>query len=307
MNSRIMMNSKTAMNTNMQNSKQADKLFLSIVIANYNYGSMIGAAIESVLSQDCQDFEIIVVDGGSTDNSVNVIKSYEKRIAWWVSEPDKGQSDAFNKGFSHASGEYLTWLNADDILLPGTISAVKEALTQHPEVVYATGNFVRFLSSTKEIIEAKWGPSYLPGWMQGKGRFNPIYGPTTFWRKSVYDKIGPIDESLHYTMDVDYWARLTMAGFKQVRVNHYCWGFRMHNKSKTAEFGGHERERKVRGIMNEELQYIKDKTGYNPTKFWIWTGYIMRLLDGSAFRMLYNSKFVKGRNIVEHFKIDYKL
>lgn len=286
---------------------QFNRPFLSIVIANYNYGDLIESSIESILNQDCQDYELIIVDGNSTDNSVSVIKQYEKHIAWWISEPDTGQSNAFNKGFEHAQGEFITWLNADDILLPGTIKAVKEALLSHPEADYATGNFVRFLSDSKEIIEATWGPSYLPAWLQGTGRFNPIYGPTTFWRKSIYDKIGPIDESLRFTMDVEYWARLTMSGYLQVRVNHYCWGFRMHNRSKTAEFGGHERELKVRSIMKNELKYIKEKTGYNPTKFWIWIGYIMRFIDGSAYRMLYNRFFIKGRNFVKYFKISHKI
>lgn len=281
--------------------------FFSIVIANYNYGKMIGTAIESILHQDCDDYEIIVVDGYSIDNSVDIIKKYEKKLAWWVSEPDNGQSNAFNKGFAHAKGEFITWLNADDILLPGTIRKVKKELLSHPEADYATGNFVRFISDTKEVCQASWGPSYLPKWLQGKGRFNPIYGPTTFWKKSVYDKIGPIDESLHYTMDIDYWARLTMAGHIQVRVNHYCWGFRMHNDSKTAEFGSHERENAVKLKMNKELKYIEEKTGYRPTRFWIYIGYMMRIFDGSALRMILNQYYVKGKNLVDYFKIDYHL
>ena len=281
--------------------------FLSIVIANYNYGNMIGATIESILHQDCDDYEIIVVDGGSKDKSVDVIKQYEKNIAWWVSEPDSGQSNAFNKGFAHAKGEFITWLNADDILLPGTIKAVKKKLLSHPSADYATGNFIRFISETKEISQASWGPSFLPKWLQGPGRFNPIYGPTTFWRKSVYEKVGPIDETLHYTMDVDYWARLTMAGYLQVRVNHFCWGFRMHTKSKTAEYGNHERDKKVREKMCQELIYIEEKTGYKPTKGWILIGYLMRIFDGSAFHILYNNMFVKGKNLIKHFNIDYNL
>lgn len=284
-----------------------DKPFLSIVIANYNYGNMLGAAIESIVHQDCKDYEIIVVDGGSTDDSVEVIKRYEDNISWWVSEPDKGQSNAFNKGFAHSTGEFITWLNADDILLPGTIRAVKKSLESHPYADYATGNFVRFMSDSKMIIQAPWGPSFLPTWLQGKGRFNPIYGPTTFWRKSVYDRVGLIDESLHYTMDVDYWARLTMSGYFQVRVNHYCWGFRMHDNSKTAEFGNHERDESVKQKMKIELQKIKEKTGYKPMRYWIFLGYLMRIFDGSAFRMMYNSKFVKGRNLIDYFKINYNI
>ena len=171
--------------------------FVSIVIANYNYGHLLPAAIESILHQDCDDYEIIVVDGGSSDNSVEVIMRYADHIAWWVSEPDSGQSNAFNKGFAHSRGKFLTWLNADDLLLPGTIKAVKHALESHPECSWATGNMVRFLHTDGKIIEAPWGPNCLPKWLQGTGRQTIFFGPTTFWSREIYDAIGPIDESLH--------------------------------------------------------------------------------------------------------------
>lgn len=289
----------------MQTKKE--RPFLSIVIANFNYGSLLPSAIESIIHQDCDDYELIVVDGGSSDNSVDVIKKYNDYISWWVSEPDSGQSNAFNKGFAHAKGQFLTWLNADDILLPGTIKAVKKTLLSHPDADYATGNFIRFLNDTKIVSQASWGPSYLPKWMQGKGRFNPIYGPTAFWSRKSYDVIGGIDESLHYTMDVEYWARLTMNGYKQVRVNHYCWAFRMHDFSKTAEYGSHERDMNVKNIMRNELKYIEEKTGYRPTLFWRLIGYGMRIIDGSAVKMLYNRLFVKGRNVIYCFKIPHAI
>lgn len=281
--------------------------FLSIIIANYNYGNMIGATIESVINQDCDDYELIIIDGGSKDNSVEVIKQYEKYIAWWVSEPDKGQSNAFNKGFAYARGEFITWLNADDILLPGTIAAVKKTLQSNPTADYATGNFLRFLNSDLTISEAKWGPHYLPYWLQGKGRYSIAFGPTTFWRRSVYHKLGPIDESLHYTMDTEYWIRMMMTGHKQVRVNHYCWGFRMHEDSKTAEFGEHERSEKIKVLMAAEHEYIRKKNGYYPVRFWRYIGLIMRILDGSVCRAVYNKYHYVGKNLTKEFNIKYSI
>ena len=250
---------------------------------------------------------MIIIDGGSKDNSVEVIKQYEKYIAWWVSEPDKGQSNAFNKGFSHAKGEFITWLNADDILLPGTIAAVKTALQSKPTADYATGNFLRFLNSDHTITEAKWGPHALPYWLQGRGRYIVAFGPTTFWRRSVYEKLGPIDETLHYTMDTEYWARMMMAGHKQVRVNHYCWGFRMHEESKTAEFGEHERSAKIKATMDAEHEYIRKKNGYYPTRFWRYMGLIMRVLDGSAFKALYNKYHYVGKNLAKEYNLNYNI
>ena len=106
---------------------------LSIVIANYNYGRFLEDAIQSVVAQGMGDWiELIICDGGSTDNSVEVIKKYSDKIAWWVSEKDGGQSAAFNKGFAHAHGRFLTWLNADDVMMPGTIDAFVKAVDEHP-------------------------------------------------------------------------------------------------------------------------------------------------------------------------------
>lgn len=291
----------------MDNVNQKATPFLSIVIANYNYGKMLPVAIESVLSQDCNDYELIIVDGNSTDNSVEVIKHYAKHLSWWVSEPDKGQSNAFNKGFAHAKGVLLTWLNADDIMLPGTISAVKSALLTNPSADYATGNFLRFLNSDHTISEAKWGPHFLPYWLQGKGRYSVTFGPTTFWRRSVYEKLGPIDESLHYTMDTEYWARMMMAGHKQVRVNHYCWGFRMHEDSKTAEFDTHERSQKIKEVMNKEHEYIRNKNNYNPTKFWRYVGLLWRVVDGSLIHSAFNNLFYVGKSLESQFDINYSI
>ncbi len=281
--------------------------FLSIVIANYNFGHLLSATLDSILNQDCDDYEIIICDAGSKDNSVNVIKRYNQHIAWWVSEPDGGQSNAFNKGFAHAKGRFLTWLNADDILLPGTIKAVKDALTSHPDCKWATGNLVRFLHTDGTIIEAPWGPNFLPDWLQGPGRQTIFFGPTTFWSRDVYEKLGPIDETLQLTMDVDYWYRIDMAGYKQVRVNHPCWGFRMHEDSKTAEFADHEKTDKNKLAMQKEKEYVVKKNNYHPKKCWRFIGLLMRCLDGSMLKAMYNRKKLVGNKIQDIYDIKYNI
>lgn len=279
--------------------------FLSIVIATYNYGRFLEMAIRSVLAQHRTDVELIVVDGGSSDNTLDVIKKYESSIAWWCSEADQGQSNAFNKGFSHSHGRYLTWLNADDLLLPGAVDAVEKALRHCPQASWATGNFVRFDSQSGKITQASWGPHIWPFAFQRSGFPVPSFGPTTFWSRAAYEEIGPIDEALHYTMDVEYWKRLTMKGYKQVRINHCCWAFRMHYDSKTAEFGLHCRSDAVKEKMKDESKYIDSKTGHVTTWFGHKMMTIFRVLDGSALVAAIRYFVVRGRNIKSYYGIDY--
>ena len=273
----------------------SDPPFFSIVIATYNYGRFLGQAIESVINQSCQDYELIVVDGGSKDNTLDVIRKYERYISWWVSEPDKGQSNAFNKGFSHSKGKFLTWLNADDIYLPGALEAVKIKLLKNPDAGWATGNFLRFRDDNGIIIEAKWGPHFLPRFLQTPDAPLVIFGPTTFWSRKIYEDVGELDESLHYAMDTDYWWRIVNKGYKQVRVNHCCWAFRMHEASKTAEYGEHMAEEKTKREKQNEAFYIKEKSNINVSIIKKYVGYMMRILDGSFLKYLFLKIFMVGK------------
>lgn len=269
--------------------------FFSIVIATYNYGRFLAQAIESVINQSCKDYELIIVDGGSTDNTIDVIRQYEQYITLWVSEPDNGQSNAFNKGFAHSKGKYLTWLNADDVYMPGTLEAVKNKLIANPDADWATGNFLRFRDDNGVIIETKWGPHFLPSFLQTPDSPLVIFGPTTFWSRKIYEDVGELDESLHYAMDTDYWSRIVKKGYRQVRVNHCCWAFRMHEASKTAEYGEHRAGAQLKETKRKEAIYIAEKVGMKVNKKKKIIGYILRLLDGSFFKWLYLRIFVVGK------------
>lgn len=260
---------------------------LSIVIANYNYGRFLERAITSVLNQGLSDeVELIVCDAKSTDNSVEIIRKFADQIAWWCSEPDKGQSDAFNKGFAHARGKYLTWLNADDILMPGCLRKIIDSMNAHPDDDWFTGNFFRFTPNGR-VIEIGWGTNYYPRFLQRVGSPVAVFGPTSFFSKRAYEHVGKIDEMLHLAMDVDLWQRMMLAGLKQRRVRSLCWGFRMHDASKTAEYDGHNMDPKLKNRLKGEAGYIQQKNGYHLSKFLHWCTYVWRVIDGSLFVRLY--------------------
>ena len=272
------------------------KPILSIVIANYNYGRFLEEAICSILAQGMEEkVEIIVCDAASTDNSIEIIKKYSDNIAWWCSEKDGGQSEAFNKGFSHARGDWLTWLNADDLLMPGCLAAFERLVSSKKDAVWITGNMVNFDCNSGKVLGVHWGPHCQPALVKGMKCFSAVFGPSTFWKRSVYEKIGQIDESMHYAMDTEYWARMTMAGIKQTRLNYLCWAFRNHEDSKTE---GAQSEI-VKNKRAEEASYWRGKTGYRFKKSLlnIWYVYwcLWRVVDGSWVKRAMLKRKLEGK------------
>jgi len=298
---------------------------LSIVIANYNYGRFLEDAIKSVIAQEVGDkVELIICDAASTDNSVEIIKKYadglppntpyeewlvqtnpelstlnSQLITWWCSEKDGGQSAAFNKGFSHARGEWLTWLNADDFYLPGVLNHFIDVVIKHPGAEWITGNKVHFDSASGKIISVNWGPHCQPPFMRKNHAISAVFGPSSFFKKSLYERMGPIDEKLHYAMDSAYWARCTMAGVRQKRLNVLCWAFRNHEESKTAGVQADTTTKK----RQAETNYWRNETGYsykvsmsNP---WYVLWLVWRIFDGSLFQRAMLKFSLEGKSI-EH-------
>ena len=268
---------------------------LSIVIANYNYGRFIKATLDSVFEQYDPRVEVIVVDGGSTDDSVNVIKQYADKIAWWISERDRGQSDAFNKGFAHCRGKYLTWLNADDILLSGALCRVLDEMERHPSCQWFAANTVYFNNDkTVNVITTQLGnfwPALLrvPGWMRANG-------PSTFFTRELFEKVGPIREDLRYVMDIDLWMRFDEAGARLRYIPGYVWGFRLHEESKTASSVSEGRKDQR---FQEERTAIRKEHGVGACKeaCAIWRKRIAGILSGGFAGRLLQMRCYAGKSI----------
>lgn len=269
---------------------------LSIVIANFNYGRFLGDAIRSVVTQEGFDeCELIVVDGGSTDDSVDVIKKDEGNISWWVSEKDKGQSDAFNKGFAHAKGKLGCWVNADDILLPGTLAAVLEHLRMHPEANWITGG-VTYFDEDGNVIKKRIGgcpPMGFHWW-------NPMLlvgGPSSFFSLEKLREVGGFDLSYNFTMDADLWWRFVRCGMMPCHLHRYFWGFRAHSESKTAGslFGVEKSDHR------DEMTRLRQKYGGGKLKRKIGRMAIrvLRALSGSFARSYFDTMRSRGEEIVE--------
>lgn len=205
--------------------------FFSIVMANYNSGRFIERAINSVLSQSCQDFELIIVDGGSKDNSVDIIKKYSDKLAWWVSESDEGQSDAFNKGFAHARGRYYAWLNADDLMIPRTLERVKEYAILYPERQWLAVNTV-YIDQSDRVLSCNWLTQYKQ--IVLRHCLLEDIGPSAFFTAPLFNESGRFDIDNHYTMDEDLWIRFVQLGYRYYRVPIQGWAFRIHELSKTS-------------------------------------------------------------------------
>ncbi len=179
---------------------------ISIVVPNYQGGATLQRTLRSLIDQQYPSLEIIVIDGGSNDDSVNIIKQYEKHLAYWVSEKDRGQSDAINKGFARCTGEVVNWLCSDDVLLPGALDKVGRAFANNPEmdVVAGAGRFV-YEDHRK---------AYLPQWTQTPIPEKIALMPLTvcvaqaacFYKRSLLQRPRPVRDDLFYVMDVELWA-----------------------------------------------------------------------------------------------------
>lgn len=208
---------------------------ISIITTNYNTDKYLEKTIKSVLNQK-GDFELeyIITDGGSTDNSLNIIKKYKDKLKY-ISEKDKGQSDGINKGLKMATGDIVAFLNADDTYTEGTLYKVVKYFKENPDCMWLTG-YCRIIDENERQIK-KYITEYKNSNLR---RFSfeqllvedSISQPATFWRRELHDEFGYIDESLHFAMDQDLWARFA-SKYKLHLIKEYLAEFRFTSDTKT--------------------------------------------------------------------------
>lgn len=223
---------------------------ISVVIPVLNGYPHLDECLDSIVSQNYPDTEIIVVDGGSRDATLQTIKKYEKWLSWWVSEPDRGQADAINKGMARATGTLANWLNADDYLLPDALHALAQAYRQNPQAEVFCGLLqVQKPGGTQEIHRSVVPPPFPEvgiAWMQQ---------PATWWRLDTLRRFLPLPTHLHYWLDRDLWHRYLLTT-ENPRI---CWlekelaVFRLHPESKTTTISPQTKEREALALIKGYL------------------------------------------------------
>lgn len=270
------------------------KPILSIVIPSYNSEKFILKCLESIEEEAYDGVEFIMVDGGSSDKTMEIVLQYKHLFAEIISEKDRGQSHALNKGFKLARGKYLTWLNSDDLLCKGALRNVLPVLREANNDWFAAncvhidveGKIIRFCRSGRyEDFAVKDGVL-------------DVYAPSTFFSKKLYKEVGDIDESFHYCMDTDYWWRIVKSGHTYKRINTYFWGFRLHSDAKTAntiligEYSTemNEEQKRLAQSYYPEVDAWRCKVGRLKARVW-------RLLNLSYLKSGFSSLFYKGKDI----------
>ncbi len=265
---------------------------ISIITPSYNQGHFIEETIISVLSQNYPNLEYIVIDGGSKDNTLDIIRKYESKLAYWVSEKDGGQSEAINKGFKRATGDIIAWLNSDDILLPGALHRVAEALTTggydlvNGQTVIIDENS-NILTSHFTLKQKKW---------YAKRGIYYVNQPAMFWKRAILEKVGYLKEDFHTEMDKELLIRIFENNYKIGKLPRLLAGFRLHNTSKSA--GGTSQANKWFLEDQAKLyQWYADSYGRKPNLVNKMIYGLEKLVTGTYLKSWLFTRKWRGKNV----------
>lgn len=242
---------------------------VSIVTASLNQGAFIEETLRSVLLQGYPNLEYIVMDGGSTDHTIEVLHRYSPWLTHWTSEPDRGQSHAVNRGWARATGRIWAWLNSDDVYLPGAIARAVHALVSAPEVDLVYGSAVFVDEEGRDLgpypgrpVARGWrGLAFWKGW--------DVPQPTVFFRRELVEAVGGLDEGLHYGMDYE-WIQRSLAQRRIQCLPDTLAEYRMHAKSKTGDWHSNKH------LFFRELARVNRRFApwWRPSSWPLWAGWL---------------------------------
>lgn len=209
---------------------------ISIITPSYNQGHFLEQTILSTLNQNYPNLEYIIIDGGSTDQSISILEKYTSQLSFWVSEKDYGQSHAINKGFNKATGDIIGWLNSDDILLPNTLDSIANLFIDH-NPAWITGDCIEINEHSEETGRYTTDlPNTLYDWLNllARGFSYSIIQPATFWTREALDNVGMLNEKWHFSFDHEFFLRLFKYYGSPLYINQPLAAFRIHSQSKTS-------------------------------------------------------------------------
>ena len=219
---------------------------ITVVTPSYNQAQFLEATLCSIHDQEYPNLEHIVIDGGSTDGSVETIKRYADRLAYWVSEPDRGQTDALIKGFSRATGDIFAWLNSDDLFMPWTLWEVAEFFLKNPEARFVYGDAL-WIDIKGHVLKSKKEIPF--SWFIWLYDHNYIPQPSSFWRRDLYEEVGGIDPRFDLAMDADLWIRFAKRT-KPIHVRRIWSKMRLYPEQKN---------QRLRHISDREDEVIRSR------------------------------------------------
>jgi len=267
----------------MQKSPKNSDYLVSIITPVYNGEKYIEDTIKSIINQEYDNIEYIVIDGGSTDNSISIIRKYDKYISLFVSEQDQGMYDAINKGLRLANGKIVGYLNADDQYLPYTIKEVVKAFKNKPHLDYLYGNCIYIDNKKIKLYEYTSVP-YIKMFVKNMQEISWAQ-PSCFWKKQVHTKIGYFDDDLRYCGDYDFFVRLKCGSFNGLRINIPLSLFMLHDDALSI---------KAHLALTAELKNLRSKYKLKHNLFWGCLGEItFKILNVKAILNKYGKILAK--------------
>ena len=252
---------------------------VSIIMPSFNQVDFIERSIQSVLNQDYPNIELIVIDGGSTDGSVEIIKRYADKLTYWVSEPDEGQAQAINKGIKKSTGEWIGWQNSDDLFSPNAIKEMVECAIKNPKVDLVIGDMAMIDAQDQKIRNIRYiSPTYASILAEGMVLTNQ----SAIWRRKIHESIGHLNEALHYGFDYEWFLRV-LKNHSAAHVPLVLGYLRMHSQTKTSL---------------QQPQFVKEYEliwgGQRPNKlirtFYKVRRYSMHILKGQFYHLVEQTK-----------------